>query len=93
MSDNNKKKLTEFTTKDVAIPLIAEELHNNYKNLFGDDEEKYDENLIEAVASKIFNNINTFTKEEGDLINDFMTFNEENLNDNDSNTPFVYDIL
>jgi len=72
---------------------IAVELRKNEKNVFGDDKDKYDENLIEAVATKILNKNNTFTDEEKKLIDDFIAFNEENLSDNDSNTREVFKLL
>ena len=74
MSEYYNKKLTK---EDMTIDHIAEELRKNKKNLFGDDEEKYDENLIEAVATKIFNKNNTFTDKEKKLINDFIDSKKE----------------
>ena len=71
---------------------IFDELLKNTKNIL-DSKDKYDNKLIEAVATKIFNKNNTFTDEEKNLIDDFIDFNEENLSDNDSNTPLLFDIL
>jgi len=72
---------------------IAVELRKNEKNVFGDDKDKYDENLIEAVATKILDKNHTFTDEEQKLIDDFIAFNEENVSDKDSKTYDVFNFL